>query len=168
MSIRYVIGRAGSGKSELCLEEIRQSLTADPEGPPLILLVPEQATFQAEHALVSTPGLGGMIRAQVLSFHRLAWRVMQEEGGTAKLPIDDTGKKLLLYGILHKRKEELRLFHSSAEQMGFVDRLNQLFTEFKRYRLTADKLDEHAVSRVQLINEGRLLRDKLYDMRLLF
>jgi ATP-dependent helicase/nuclease subunit B len=168
MSIRYVIGRAGSGKSELCLEEIRQSLTADPEGPPLILLVPEQATFQAEHALVSTPGLGGMIRAQVLSFHRLAWRVMQEEGGTAKLPIDDTGKKLLLYGILHKRKEELRLFHSSAEQMGFVDRLNQLFTEFKRYRLTADKLDEHAVSRVQLINEGRLLRDKLYDMRLLY
>lgn len=67
-----------------------------------------------------------MIRAQVLSFHRLAWRVMQEEGGTARLPIDDMGKKLLLTSILHKQKEKLRLFGHSAEQMGFVDRLNQL------------------------------------------
>ena len=58
---------------------------------------------------------------------------MQEEGGTARLPIDETGKKLLLTRILHKYKDELRIFGHSAEQMGFVDRLNQLFTEMKRY-----------------------------------
>ena len=62
MSIRFVIGRAGSGKSQRCLSEIKQQLATAPEGAPLILLVPEQATFQAEHAIVSDPSIRGMIR----------------------------------------------------------------------------------------------------------
>ncbi|MBP1992860.1 helicase-exonuclease AddAB subunit AddB [Paenibacillus eucommiae] len=168
MSIRFIIGRAGSGKSQRCLKEISDQLKSQPEGRPLILLVPEQATFQAEHALVSMPELGGMIRAQVLSFHRLAWRVMQEQGGTARPPIDDTGKKLLLYSILHKRKDELRLFHNSAEQMGFVDRVNELFTEFKRYCVSAEQLEEHRNRRASQLGESRLLGDKLHDLRLLY
>ncbi|NEW05191.1 helicase-exonuclease AddAB subunit AddB [Paenibacillus sp. SYP-B3998] len=168
MAVRFVIGRAGSGKSERCLQEIKQQLAAEPEGHPLILLVPEQATFQAEHALVSDPHLGGMIRAQVLSFHRLAWRVMQEEGGTARLPIDETGKKLLLTSILHKQKEHLRLFGHSAEQMGFVDRLNQLFTELKRYCVTAEQLDQQESKRSSSIGETGLLREKMHDIRLVY
>ncbi|GGI43506.1 ATP-dependent helicase/deoxyribonuclease subunit B [Paenibacillus marchantiophytorum] len=168
MSIRFVIGRAGSGKSERCLIEMKQQLAAEPEGDPLVLLVPEQATFQAEHALVSDPGIRGMIRAQVLSFHRLAWRVMQEEGGTARLPIDDTGKKLLLTSILHKYKEKLRLFGHSAEQMGFVDRLNQLFTEMKRYCVTAEQLTNHENKRAAALGESGLLRDKMHDIQLVY
>jgi ATP-dependent helicase/nuclease subunit B len=168
MSIRFMIGRAGSGKSKRCLDEISSKLIEQPDGSPLILLVPEQATFQAEHAIVSSPELRGMIRAQVLSFHRLAWRVMQEQGGTARLPIDDTGKKLLLYGILHKRKDELRLFHSSTEQMGFVDRVNELFTELKRYCVSADRLEEHELRKVKQLGESRLLTDKLHDLRLVY
>lgn len=168
MSIRFLIGRAGSGKSERCLIEMKQHLAAEPEGHPLILLVPEQATFQAEHALVSDPCIRGMIRAQVLSFHRLAWRVMQEEGGTARLPIDDTGKKLLLTSILHKYKDELHLFGHSAEQMGFVDRLNQLFTEMKRYCVSAKQLEEHEKKRVAALGESSLLRDKMHDIGLVY
>ncbi|MFD1952612.1 hypothetical protein ACFSL6_00060 [Paenibacillus thailandensis] len=38
-----MLGRSGSGKTALCLREVRERLAADPEGPPLILLVPEQA-----------------------------------------------------------------------------------------------------------------------------
>ncbi|CAH1204278.1 ATP-dependent helicase/deoxyribonuclease subunit B [Paenibacillus allorhizoplanae] len=168
MSIRFVIGRAGSGKSERCLTEMKQQLASAPEGDPLILLVPEQATFQAEHALVSDPSIRGMIRAQVLSFHRLAWRVMQEKGGTARLPIDDTGKKLLLTSILHKYKDKLRLFGHSAEQMGFIDRLNQLFTEMKRYCVTAEQLETHENKRVTNLGEHGLLRDKMHDIQLVY
>ncbi|WP_261807741.1 helicase-exonuclease AddAB subunit AddB [Paenibacillus sp. N3.4] len=168
MTIRFVIGRAGSGKSQRCLTEMKQVLAAEPEGHPLILLVPEQATFQAEHALVSDPAIHGMIRAQVLSFHRLAWRVMQEEGGTARLPIDDTGKKLLLTSILHKHKAQLQLFGHSAEKMGFVDRLNQLFTEMKRYCVTAEQLDVHESKRATTLGESGLLRQKMHDIRLVY
>ncbi|TXK89783.1 hypothetical protein FVE24_15145, partial [Parageobacillus sp. SY1] len=81
MSLRFLLGRSGSGKTTTCLNEIRRKLKEEPKGNPIIYLVPEQMTFQSEYALIHTPGLGGMIRAQVFSFTRLAWRILQETGG---------------------------------------------------------------------------------------
>jgi len=55
LGLRFVFGRAGTGKSTLCLEEIRRELRQKPWGAPLILLVPEQATYQMEVTLANTP-----------------------------------------------------------------------------------------------------------------
>ncbi|MDF2662718.1 MAG: ATP-dependent helicase, partial [Paenibacillus sp.] len=167
MAIRYILGRAGSGKTERCLDEIRSILRREPEGPPLVLLVPEQATFQAEHALVSTPGLGGTIRAQVLSFRRLAFRIMQEAGGTARIHIDDSGKKMLLYELLHKHGEELRQFSASSEQSGFIDNLNRMYGEFRRYCITPDRLEQFVLQAERRQEPGGafgLPTDKLHDL----
>ncbi|MFB7812688.1 helicase-exonuclease AddAB subunit AddB [Paenibacillus chitinolyticus] len=169
MPVRFITGRAGSGKSKLCMDEIIENLKQRPEGPPLILIVPEQATFQTELALVDHPDVGGTIRAQVLSFRRLAWRVMQERGGTARQPIDDVGKKLLLHKLLHKRKGDLRFYRSVYEQTGFVDRLNDLFAEWRRYCVTGESLREH-VDRYDdfLGSKKQLLRDKMRDLQLIY
>ncbi|GAA3329931.1 hypothetical protein GCM10020331_080410 [Ectobacillus funiculus] len=66
MSLRFILGRAGSGKSELCLEEIRQELRRSARGRTILYLVPEQMTFQAQVALHH--GISGSVRAQVFSF----------------------------------------------------------------------------------------------------
>lgn len=169
MSIQFILGRAGSGKSHFCLDDIRQRLLQDPQGSPLILLVPEQATFQAEYALVTTPEISGMIRAQALSFRRLAFRVMQETGGTTRSPIDDTGKKLLLYKALFRRKEQLQLFQHSVNQMGFIDGLNELFTELKRYCITPEGLKEHLMKKtVQSTRKYQMFDDKMHDLLLIY
>ncbi|MDB5052256.1 MAG: ATP-dependent helicase [Bacilli bacterium] len=173
MTIRFIIGRAGSGKSRRCLDDIREQLAADPQGNPLILLVPEQATFQAEHALVSTPALGGIIRAQVLSFRRLAWRVMQETGDTAKVPIDDIGKTMLLQRILHKHQAELKLFRSAQEKLGFLERLNAFFSELKRYCISADHLTDYFNKKFSAVGKSNgegtsMLSDKLHDLLLVY
>lgn len=78
--MRIVLGRAGSGKTRLCLEEIKAALDTGPEGPGLIILTPEQATLQMELELHKFLSLPGFSRAQVLSFRRLGWRVFQEAG----------------------------------------------------------------------------------------
>lgn len=165
MGLRYLIGRAGSGKSTRCLEELRERLLQEPDGHPLVLLVPEQATFQAELALVTTPGINGLLRAQVLSFQRLAWRVMQETGGTAGTPIDDLGKRMLLHRLLHKHNDRLRLFRFAYEKPGFVENLHSLFSELERYLVDPEQLERH-YGRL----EGRIpesagtLPDKLHDL----
>ena len=110
MGLRLVLGRAGSGKSKLCQEEIIRELKERPDGFPLIYIVPEQATFQEEYALATAPGLGGTIRAQVLSFRRLAGKVMQEVGGGKRVFIDDTGKGMVLRRALEKQRSRLRVF----------------------------------------------------------
>ena len=80
MSLRFILGRAGSGKTTYCLDKIREKLHTSQEGNNLILLVPEQATFQMEMELAKTPDLNGIIRAQVFSFNRLTWKILQEVG----------------------------------------------------------------------------------------
>ncbi len=57
MGVRFLLGRAGAGKTHTCLQELAAALQtrapiAPPLGhPPLIFLTPEQATFQSERAL---------------------------------------------------------------------------------------------------------------------
>lgn len=163
MSIRYIIGRAGSGKSEVCLQEIREQLRSGDNGHPLVLLVPEQATFKTEHALVTTPGMSGFMRAQVLSFRRFAYRVMQEAGGTARIHIADNGKKMLLHKLLHRMKDELKVFQHTAGQPGFIDRLSEMMVELNRYCIDAKRLEEELERAKEAAYEGELI-DKLHDL----
>ena len=67
MSLRFVIGRAGSGKSTLCLHEVQEGLKQRPRA--ILYLVPEQMTFQTQQALIGSEDVRGSIRAQVFSFH---------------------------------------------------------------------------------------------------
>ncbi|CCO07370.1 helicase-exonuclease AddAB subunit AddB [Desulforamulus hydrothermalis] len=166
MSLRFIIGRAGSGKSHVCLEEIRSRLRQSQDGPPIILLVPEQATFQYEYLLVSTPGLRGIVRAQVLSFRRLAWRVLQEAGGAARAHLGELGKRMLLRHILEQKKSELKVFHRAARQPGFADSLAGALTELKMYRVKPDDLVE-GIRRLEKQGSSPML-DKLQDLSLLY
>lgn len=46
MALNLILGRAGTGKTSRCLDAIRERLRQAPDGPPLLLIVPEQATFR--------------------------------------------------------------------------------------------------------------------------
>lgn len=169
MRNRWILGRAGSGKSEYCLNEIRTQLLHEPDGPPLLLIVPEQATFQAEHALITTEGLSGSIRGQVYSFPRLAWRLMQEIGGTARLPIDETGKVMLIQRLLHTQQNNWQAFGSSAEKLGFAKELLALFSEFKRQCISAEELQQHYDAVRDTVREHTpFLGHKLDDIQALY
>ena len=161
MGFRFVVGRAGSGKSTLCLEEIRHELRMESLGDPLILLVPEQATYQMEITLANTPDLGGSLRAQVLSFRRLGWRVFSETGGGQKILIGTIGKRMLLRQILLKHRLQLKAFARSATRPGMADLLAQAIGEFKTYRIVPSVLRK-------INNTDGILKDKLQDLALIY
>jgi ATP-dependent helicase/nuclease subunit B len=161
LGFRFVFGRAGTGKSTLCLEEIRSELRLKPWGAPLILLVPEQATYQMEVTLANTPDLGGSLRAQVLSFRRLGWRVFSETGGGQKVLIGAIGKRMLIRRILLKHRLHLKAFARSATRPGMADLLAQAIGEFKTYRIAPDDLRK-------VKNTNGLLFDKLQDLALIY
>ncbi|OEF96704.1 helicase-exonuclease AddAB subunit AddB [Desulfuribacillus alkaliarsenatis] len=168
MGLQSIIGRAGSGKTYTCVEQIRQKLIADSTGSPIIYLVPEQMTFQAEYTLATTPGLQGMIRAQVYSFTRIAWKVLQETGGLSRQHIDSVGIHMLLRKLLEQHKQELRLYARAADQTGFIDNIERLIVECKRYCIGAkdlkvlyQQIEEKSGSSEQTI------LDKLQDLHLI-
>ncbi|WP_039789816.1 hypothetical protein, partial [Paenibacillus riograndensis] len=77
MTVHFLIGRSGSGKTTKIWREVNSALEREPLGPPMIMLVPEQGSFGAEQGLLKTGKSRGSIRAQTLSFSRLAYRVKQ-------------------------------------------------------------------------------------------
>jgi len=164
LGIRFVLGRAGSGKSRRLFEDIGAELRARPDGPPIVLLVPEQMTQAADRAFAAA--FGGTVRAQSLSFRRLAFRVMQEVGGAARLHIDDIGKKMLLYKIARKRSAELRAFRRLTDGGGWIDAVHEWYDECKRYLVDASRLRELAAAETER-KLSPLLRDKLHDLSLL-
>ncbi|MHA0855784.1 helicase-exonuclease AddAB subunit AddB [Paenibacillus sp. CMAA1364] len=168
MSVQFLIGRSGSGKTTNILQEISTRLSKESQGKPMILIVPEQGSFQAEHALVTSGSVRGIARAQVLSFQRLAYRVMQETGGSARVGISEDGKRMLLYKILQRRKEELTLFGPSGDQVGFVGRLGELYSEMKRYCIDAANVSEQLSVMVSNRLGTPILRDKLRDIVTLY
>src|SRR5687768_4980336 len=103
-ALRFVLGRTGTGKTHLVLGEVAERLAAAPWGPPLVVVVPEQATFQTEQALLRRPGVRGYARAQVLSFRRLAWRVLRETGDTALPLLSERGKRMVLRALLARHR----------------------------------------------------------------
>lgn len=168
MTVNFLIGRSGSGKTTKIWETVSAQLSAEPMGAPIILLVPEQGSFGAERGLLSAGKVKGSIRAQTLSFSRLAYRVKQETGGSASLPISEEGKKMLIYKIISRRKEELKLFGASWDRPGFIERLSSLHTELKSCCLGASDLEEQLSNMRESIGNSPILAGKLDDLHIVF
>ncbi|HEY3368142.1 MAG TPA: helicase-exonuclease AddAB subunit AddB [Symbiobacteriaceae bacterium] len=166
MALQFILGRAGTGKTRFCLDAIRTAAKVEPEGSPLVLLVPEQATFQMEQALLCEDGLKGMMRAQVISFQRLAWRVSLTAGGLARPPLSDLGKQMLLRALVERRLEELRIFGQVADRPGFIEKLARTITELRQYNWTAGDLKQKVEALAQAGDDVTPLGEKLHDLGL--
>ena len=168
MSIHFILGRAGAGKTRRCLDEIRQELLRDRRGPALVLLVPEQASFHTERALLSVPGVGASLRAEVLSFRRLAYRVAGETGVSALDPLGGLERLLLLRSILSARRGELVRYGPLWDRPALAAELLSLFSEFARHRQSPRSLMEFTARLGQQANPPRGLIDKLADVSLVW
>ena len=77
MSMRLIYGRAGTGKSTFILKEIKEDLQNNLTQK-IYIIVPEQFSYATEKRLLETLEEGASIKAEVISFKRLAHRVFTE------------------------------------------------------------------------------------------
>lgn len=171
MGVRFLIGRSGTDKSEVLLDEIEKELITHPEGSPIIYLVPDQMTFQQEYRLLTRSNVEGSIRAQVFSFSRLAWRVLQETGGGTRKFISSTGIQMMLRKIAEEKKADWKVFQKAVEKQGFIEQLETMITEFKRYCITPEVLQEQIRTMDRFTHKYKgeeTLRNKLEDLSFIY
>lgn len=162
MSLRFIYGKAGAGKTAFCLSDIKEKLN-DGNLHPLILLVPEQFTFEAEKSLLKTIKKDAMMRAQVLSFKTLANRIFTEVGGLTHKHMKSCGRAMLIYKIMEQVKGNLKVFSRASRQQGFIDKVSDIITELKRFEVTPEKL------KVAALNiDNQVLKNKLEDISIIF
>lgn len=159
----FILGRAGSGKTHECIRAIAEAVQGQAVGAPLLLVVPEHMTYTLERALAERLPGNGTMRAQVVGFRRLAYRLLTEAGESVLQPLTDLGKRVLLRALLRRRQPELQSYARAAEQRGFSATLAELFVELKSYAIAPEQLD----SALNDLGEGALSH-KLHDLALLY
>ena len=163
MQARFLLGPAGSGKTFRCLGEIREALRLAPDGLPLVLLAPKQATFQLERQLLADRAISGFTRLHIFSFDKLARFILEQQNIAPPSLLSGEGRVMVLRALLIQLENELKLFGRSARRPGFAQELSALLAEFQQHQLAPAKLRTLA-AKDELSRE---LRDKLNDLALL-
>lgn len=166
MGVRLIAGRAGSGKTHRCLAQIGERLAESlVEGSRLILLVPEQAGLQMERSLLAISGAGTLGRCEVLSFRRLAHRILGEIAGPSPVPLTPYGRQMALRLLISRNHRRLREFAKVAERPGFVHAISLSMAELMQEAVTIESLQE-AANRAE--SEGHPAAARLHDVSLLY
>ncbi|WP_332650324.1 helicase-exonuclease AddAB subunit AddB [Lysinibacillus sp. 54212] len=166
MALKIVSGRAGSGKTTRIHQEIIEDLKANPLGPPIFIIVPDQMSFSTEYDLTHKYDVQGIMRAQVLPFKRLAWFILQETGGIAKDKIDSFGYRMLIRRILEENKERFALFRQAAGKRGFTQEVEVLLREFSQYDITSESITG-LIEQLEQSNASSTLISKMKDFQII-
>jgi ATP-dependent helicase/nuclease subunit B len=162
MAIHFQLGPAGSGKTHRCLADIRDALQASPDGPPLLLIAPRQSTYLLERQLLGM-GVPGFTRLEILSFDRLARRVLEELGRPVRDLLSEEGRVMVLRALLTQLGDKLGAFREAARTGGFAAQLSQILRELQRGGSSPDR-----IRRLKLPGDSpALLTEKLHDLALL-
>lgn len=140
MSLQFIIGRAGTGKTALIMDRLEERMSGAGEKRNCIFLVPDQMTLQIETAFFERESVSGLLHTQIFSFSRLAWRILQESGGLARTFLTDSGLEMVIRKIMIEKQDELQLFGRNASKKGFIKELEQIFKEMKQFCVEQEEL----------------------------
>ena len=140
--LHLVYGRAGSGKTRY-VRELLATLCENGAGN-LLLLTPEQVSFESERAMLRRLGPRRAQGVQVLSFTRLANTVFRQFGGLAGKRLDDGGRTILMSLALEEMADTLRLFRPQAKSAEMIQLLLQSSAELKMSAVSPEALKQAA------------------------
>lgn len=160
MSLQFIFGNSGSGKSHYLYQQIVEESIRHPEKNYLVL-VPEQFTMQTQKDLCMAHPRGGIMNIDVLSFGRLAHRVFEETGKERQPILDDEGKNLVLRKIAGNYEDELTVLKGNLKKQGYISEVKSVISEFTQYGIDFEQLD----SFMEGLNPESYLYYKLKDIR---
>jgi ATP-dependent helicase/nuclease subunit B len=165
MAVQFILGRGGTGKTSYCIKAIVNALLEPDDNQPLILLVPEQATYQAERAILSDKRIAGYSRLNVLSFDRLQFLLLGKN--TARPALSRIGRQMIVHRILRDNTSRLKVFGSSASWPGLGRQMAETIAELHQYAKAPDDVDQ-LLSELQKDEHNNLTALKFADIGLIF
>ncbi len=164
MAIRFILGRSGTGKTRYCVDGIVNALLDTTDSSTLILLVPEQATYQAQRAVLADGRIAGYSRLCVLSFDRLQFLLLG--GNTARPTLSRIGRTMVVQALLRKNKDKLTVLNASADLPGLGCEVAELLAELHRYNNGPEDIDS-LLKDLPHAGPGNLTTEKFRDIKLI-
>ena len=158
MSLTYIFGRSGYGKSEYIIDH------ALFEKRNKFILVPEQVNFEYEKKLIKRIPDTVSKNISILTFSSLARRVFYETGTRSLKPLSSGAKVMMIYKILKENAQVLTTIKSTAPAKGLINSVMLQIKEFKNSLITYDELFKLSKD----LSRYPLLSQKLSDLALIY
>ena len=160
--MKLIYGRAGSGKSEYVLNEVAKSINDG--NKKIYIITPEQFSFTTEKRLLEkiekNHRCGATLNVEVISFERMAYRVINELFNNDKIKLENSSKAMIIFDAINKNKKDLKFLGSNLEN---VDTVITQITEFKKHNISVKMLE----NQVENTND-EYLKAKLRDMLIMY
>lgn len=163
MSLRFVFGGSGAGKSTYVFEEVIRQAVLQPQRQ-FIVMVPDQFTMSTQKMLCSMHPSGGIMNIDVQSFSRLIHRIADEVGTRERTQLDDTGKNLILRSVALQKQDELTVLAAKLKRPGYIHEVKSMISEFYQYAISPADLEEM----IELSQGKGSLSYKLRDLKILY
>ncbi len=162
MSLQFILGNSGSGKTHYIHSRMIKEADADRDKK-FLILVPEQFTMQTQRELAAMHPGHSIINIDVLSFGRLAYRVFDELGSFSYQVLEETGKNLILRRVAEEKAEELTVLKKNMTKMGYIGEVKSLISELAQYNVTPVQISQA----VKKLPEGSFSY-KLKDIQIMY
>lgn len=163
--LKFIFGRPASGKTYNVLKMIKESIAC---GRRVILIVPEQFSFEAEKEVLHSVGDSATLAVSVMSFTRLFDEVSRNVGGSASEILVDRDKIIFMHRALEESAAECPSWKRYSGSVGFAKTMVDTVNELKLNAVTAEQLraaaekTESAGLKEKLINTAAVY--DMYDM----
>lgn len=157
MSLRFIYGKSGTGKTSLCFNQIKNLIK---ENKKVYIITPEQFSFSAEKHLMKVLDNKAVMCAEVITFKRIAHRIINSEGNVAKENITNCGKAMLLSYIIEKQKNNLKFLGKTDKNL---DLSLRMLTELKK-----NNIDNKVLTKSKEEIEDKYIKLKLDDISILY
>ncbi len=143
MLLNVITGRTGSGKTRL----IRQMATEIAEKSPnkAVIIVPEQFSFETERGMLQLLGNAKINNVEILSFSRLAERLLLQCGKLDKKVADDGVRAVLMSRAIETLEDKLTIFSRYKKFPQLISEILDFHKEIKKCSITNEQLEQYAV-----------------------
>lgn len=155
---RLVLGRSKSGKTEYVRNYL--SALASQGEKKLLMIVPDQQTFDTEKAFLELLGPMDAMNVKVLGFSRLCDYVFEETGYVSGVLADESVRSLVMSMALEDTSDNLKIYAERATSPDLLSMMLSVHKEFVRGKISPEIL------RSADIKDNTILRSKLHDTSL--
>ncbi len=157
--LRPVLGRASSGKTTYIRNIIAEKVN---KGEDVILIVPEQFSFESEKAIIELLGAKKTAEMKIFSFSSLAKKILDEYAPDRKPSVTPAAKAVIMSMALEAVSDKLNIFSKCLKNKNTVAEILHMTDELIQCDVTADEMEKAAAA-----TGNRILEQKAKEISLI-
>lgn len=159
--VRFILGRAGSGKSKKINEIILNEINSENEK--LMVIVPEQFSFEKEKSMLEFLGNDKFSNVKVMSFSRLCDFIPGMLGVPPVKSSSDTAQILMISEAIESLKSGLKMYAKGSADMKVAELVLETIKE-----LQSNKIDKEALQKIHDLCGRDILKQKIKEMMAIY